>query len=378
MKVLHIISQYTVSPVYRELIKNISKNKEIQQEIYIPMRSNELVGKYKLENCPNNVNYIFSVIYNKFDRLIYYTRLKKEFKDLEKKIELKKVNYVHAHTLFADGGLAYKLKKKFGIHYIVAVRSTDIRGYLRRMPHCRIFMNAIIKEADKVIFISPSMKQEMEKYMTHKGIKILNQKSIIKPNGIVDYWHENINRAKNIAKNTKNLNLIQVSELDNNKNLYATINVIEILNKNGINTKLNVIGAGRKEEEYKKIVKEKKLEDKITFKGYIKDKDMLKELYRESDIFIMLSKRETFGLVYIEALSQGLPILYTKGTGVYGFFKEGQVGYALDLNKLGEVTKKVKEILQRYTEISKEAIKQSKNFQWQIIAKDYIKLYKEE
>lgn len=52
-------------------------------------------------------------------------------------------------------------------------------------------------------------------------------------------------------------------------------------------------------------------------------------MFAESDIFVMVSHSETFGLVYIEALSQGLPILYTRGQGIDGTLKE-KIGEAAD------------------------------------------------
>ena len=47
---------------------------------------------------------------------------------------------------------------------------------------------------------------------------------------------------------------------------------------------------------------------------------------KEHQIFAMPSFNETFGLVYIEALSQNLPILYTKSEGIYKYFEEGHFG----------------------------------------------------
>ena len=53
----------------------------------------------------------------------------------------------------------------------------------------------------------------------------------------------------------------------------------------------------------------------------MENKSELLGIYRSSSIFIMPSTGETFGLVYIEALSQSLPVIYTKGDGVYGFLE---------------------------------------------------------
>lgn len=46
------------------------------------------------------------------------------------------------------------------------------------------------------------------------------------------------------------------------------------------------------------------------------DKTKIIDVYRDSDIFVMPSKFETFGLVYVEALTQGLHLIYTKGQGL--------------------------------------------------------------
>ena len=135
MNIIQIASQYTSSKVYRELIRSLSMNKEIHQKIYIPMRTNKLNDKYKLENCLNNVEFYYRVTYNKLDRILYYSRINKTRKNIENEINMKNIDFIHAHTLFADGGLAYQLNRKYGIPYIVAVRSTDVKEYLKKMPH---------------------------------------------------------------------------------------------------------------------------------------------------------------------------------------------------------------------------------------------------
>ena len=55
----------------------------------------------------------------------------------------------------------------------------------------------------------------------------------------------------------------------------------------------------------------------------------------------MLSIMETFGLVYAEAMSQGLPIIYTKGQGFDEQFDEGKVGYHADCFNIEEIVKRI-------------------------------------
>ena len=65
------------------------------------------------------------------------------------------------------------------------------------------------------------------------------------------------------------------------------------------------------------------------------DKEELIKLYRDSHIFTMPSITESFGLVYAEAMTQALPVVYTKGQGFDGQFPDGEVGYSVEaLNEI--------------------------------------------
>ena len=62
----------------------------------------------------------------------------------------------------------------------------------------------------------------------------------------------------------------------------------------------------------------------------------------------MVSHGETFGLVYIEALSQGLPIIYTKGQGVDGFFDDMNVGEKADSKSIDSIYNAMKKMIEDY------------------------------
>jgi glycosyltransferase involved in cell wall biosynthesis len=89
----------------------------------------------------------------------------------------------------------------------------------------------------------------------------------------------------------------------------------------------------------------------------------------------MPSFAETFGLVYAEALSQGLPLIYTKGQGIDGYFRDGEVGYAVDPNDPEEIADRISMILRRYLEISNFCTAQAGQFSWERIGNIYKSLY---
>ena len=90
----------------------------------------------------------------------------------------------------------------------------------------------------------------------------------------------------------------------------------------------------------------------------------------------MLSKYETFGLVYAEALSQGLPVIYTQNQGFDGFFQNGEVGYATCHSNLEIICQSIKRTIENYDLITDNISKNNLNmFNWNEIAKNYLTIY---
>ena len=93
----------------------------------------------------------------------------------------------------------------------------------------------------------------------------------------------------------------------------------------------------------------------------------------------MPSRKETFGLVYIEALSQGLPILYSKNDGIDGFYEDGYVGYgAIALDK-EDIKRQIIKIYDDYPTLLENIrnLNFEKDFGWPSIAQKYYTIYKQ-
>ena len=105
-------------------------------------------------------------------------------------------------------------------------------------------------------------------------------------------------------------------------------------------------------------------------------KEELIEFYRSSDIFVLTSHKETFGLVYPEAMSQGLPVIYTRGQGFDGHFDEGKVGYAVSDNDPDELAEVILSITNNYSKLSNNAFELVDKFNWNTIADQLIDIYR--
>src|SRR5690606_34369935 len=98
----------------------------------------------------------------------------------------------------------------------------------------------------------------------------------------------------------------------------------------------------------------------------------------QHDIFMMPSVPETFGIVYLEALSQGLPIIFAKGQGFDGYYNEKNIGFGVDAKNINDIALKTELIINNYEIMSKNVrdLNLVDDFSWEKIAEKYYKIYK--
>lgn len=369
MKVLHICSDFANQSIYNQMISNLNKF-DIKQDIYVPVRSSEEVGK-NVNNELKNTKYFYAHILTKLDRINYFGKIKKTTNFIDNNSSINDIDVIHAHFLFSDGGIAYQLYKKYNKPYVVAIRNTDLNLFFKYFLHLRPYVNKILKNASTIIFLSNAYKDLfINKYIPLSDKIEIEKKIRIIPNGIEDFWHHN---SPCLPKSLDNFSILYVGNFTPNKNVLLTIYSVAKLRMKGFNVTLNILGGGGSDE--KKIRKLSTMHDWINLYSKTNNKEVIKEVYRKSHIFCMPSKYETFGLVYIEALSQGLPIIYTRGQGVSGYFKEGVVGYSVIPCDVDDVVKKLELIINNYHTISLNTTKYSKEFMWDKIVNDYISIY---
>jgi len=364
------INSYTISS---ELYKNLYKKldgKKINQCIFVPVQNESDKGNNYIEL--KNGNFIYKKTFNTLDRVLYFTKINKSYKALKNNTDVSRFDLSHAHSLFVNGGIANELYKEYNINFITAVRNTDLNLFFGKMIHLRKKGVEILKNSSKIIFISPAYKKRLINDYIPKELKSeIEEKSVVIPNGINNYWLENINLNK--KKNNNQIRLIYAGRIDKNKNVLNICKVVQNLNEYGHKANLKIIGKG---PEKNNIEEQMNGFDYISFLDYMSKEELLNN-YRNSDIFIMPSYKETFGLVYIESMSQGLPIIYTKNEGVYGYFKERTVGFSVDPDDIIDMMDKIKIIFNNYNRISENAVQEAQKFSWNKVSDQYIEIYSE-
>ncbi len=273
-----------------------------------------------------------------------------------------KPDILHAHTLFSDGSLANYYYKKFDIPFVVAIRSSDLDVFLKFKPWLKYYGTQILENAKYIVFISPSLKTKFHQKYGRK----YDSKSLIIPNGLNQVYLDNAPLQEKTLHTP--VNLLYVGSFLKRKNVPI---LIELVKK--FKAKLTIVGGGGSEE--KRVLRMIRNSDRISFLGRIDDPAKLIQVYRQSDIFVMASKRETFGLVYMEAMSQGLPVVFSRYTGIDGLFKLESIGYGVNPGSVSEMKEGIDRIIANYQVISKNAMLEARQFNWTSIAEKYQEIY---
>ena len=198
--ILHISNDYTGSKVYKNLVRELDYL-GVRQIIYTPFREQSKVGSHQVDLTVDSSEIIYAAILNwHIDRFFYPYKIFKILKDVQSKIDLKKIKCIHAHTWYSDGGVAYFLSKKYNIPFVVTIRNTDINLFQEKLVYLRPLGKKILRHAKQVILISASYKERVLCQSSLRSMKSqLIDKLRVIPNGVDSFWLANSSPKKKRA-----------------------------------------------------------------------------------------------------------------------------------------------------------------------------------
>lgn len=367
MKVLHINCNYIGSQLHQNMINHLDLL-DIQSKVFVATYDK----KVGVVNVNDNVT--VSECFKKNDRYIFDYKQRKILNAIESTYDINQLDMIHAYTLFTDGNSAMKLSKKYHIPYVVAVRNTDVFTFFQKMFYLRSRGVGILLSAKAIFFQSNSYRDiVINHYVPQKHRDEIFKKSYIIPNGIDDFWHENLFLSRDYIEignrlSNKNVKLVYAGGIDKNKNITLTCDAIKIMEGLGWTVEFTVVGKIKDQSVFDAI------KDNVCYLE-ARPKEKLINSYRDADIFVMPSYHETFGLVYAEAMTQGLPVVCTRGQGFDGQFENGYVGFSIDPNSSQELSNSVLQICKSYEEMSKNCMAGVKKFKWNEICQIYVDIY---
>jgi glycosyltransferase involved in cell wall biosynthesis len=226
--------------------------------------------------------------------------------------------------------LFYSKKKIFIIHHHYKfLEMTGIKKIIFRFVELNF-----LKMATSIIIPSPYIYDQTRKYFPSSNISYLEIA-----------FKENLQKVS--PDLIKKGQMLFVGTIEHRKGLHLLIEALRLLKSKSNNFYVNILGAVLEEEYYQNLlqkIKKYSLEDHVKFRGRVSDEE--KEFYmKTSDFFVFPSLLEGYGMVIIEAMAFGLPVIAFNNSAIPYKVKDGYNGLLVADKDFREMNQKLSMIL---------------------------------
>ncbi|URZ03539.1 glycosyltransferase [Clostridium felsineum] len=189
----------------------------------------------------------------------------------------------------------------------------------------------------------------------------------------ISYLTVDINKYLITKKyNIKN-NFLFVGRITKGKGLDLLFNALKDLKGT---YHLNIVGDGPEEKKLKELADNLKISNKISFCGF-KNQEEIVKYYANSDVFILPTRQDCFGLVITEAMCSGLPVIVSKfADGAYDLIDEGKNGFIINPYNAEEIKEKMMYFINNENTIKvmgQQSFNRVKKFSIEEVSKEFIK-----
>ena len=254
------------------------------------------------------------------------------FSKAEEVVRKLNLDIIHSHQPYSLGSEALKFSKKLNIPLVFTyhIKYEDYSHYVPLVPQSiskKYIRKVTTKYSNRCArIIAPSTA--IKKMLSDRGIK--SSISII-PSGInIDNFKKDTEQKDEIRKkyNIKSdeILLITACRLTKEKNLEFLVKSFAKIKQRYNNIKFMIVGDGAVRKDLEKKAEELGIKNNIIFTGLV-DRTEIVGLYQASDIFIFASKTETQGLVAVEAMAAGNPVVAVKASGIEDMVRNNEDGF---------------------------------------------------
>lgn len=299
----------------------------------------------------------------------------------------KDVDIIHSRTAFPMGVVAKRLAQRTGksiigtfdtpitdyVHYVKPIGSVQPTKYILE-GIARKWMKKYYGWCDIVTAPSETTKQKLLSWGFKDNIEVVS-------NGIDTKKFNPKNYDKKLkgklCPNGGKL-ILHVGRITKEKKVSELLKISKILGDKKMKFKMLIVGGGPELENIKMKTKSLGLEKKIVFPGYISQKDLPK-YYASADVFLTASTVETQGLVLLEALASGLPVVGAAAEAIPELIKDGKNGFLFEPDKPEKAAEFVENLLRDENlrkNLSKNTVKYVKRHSIESVCTEWERIYK--
>lgn len=289
-------------------------------------------------------------------------------------VKLYKIEVLHVHYAIPHayaGYMAKQMLKNEGIEIpmITTLHGTDIT-LVGNHPHYKPAVSFSINKSDVVTSVSQSLKED-----TYKLFNIKRDIQVI-PNFIELDKNREFNgpcQRSLIAKKEERI----ITHISNFRKVKRIPDIVRIFYKiqQQIPAKLLMVGDGPEKEKAELLCQELGILEKVIFFGNSNEID---KILSNSDLFLLPSETESFGLAALEAMAWGVPVISSNSGGLPEVNFEGVSGYLSNVGNIDEMAENALKILKNeaiLAEFKEKALDVAKKFDIKHILPIYIDIY---
>jgi len=328
----------------------------------------------RLQLLHNNVHYheVSVPSYPLFHYQPYELALSSKLVNMAK---LHEIEIVHVHYAIPHAYAGYMAKQMLAqegifIPMVTTLHGTDIT-LVGSHPFYKPAVTFSINNSDAVTSVSQSLKDDtLRLFNIKKEIEVV-------PNFIDTKKYENLysdcERELIASKNEK-----IITHISNIRKVKRVDDVIEIFDRiqKELPAKLVIVGDGPEKESLENLCKKKGIDEKVLFVGNSHEVD---KILCFSDLFILPSEHESFGLVALEAMVCGVPVISSNAGGLPEVNIHGESGYLSDVGNVDEMAKNALKILENndtHQLFKRKAKENAQRFETELIVPLYEEIYK--
>lgn len=301
--------------------------------------------------------------------------------EYHKLIEGFKPHIIHSNRFLAEFLTLEKLDPEIvyvchGRDNMIQLANLSLRSFFSKRLLLNYFekIQLVRRKYPKVTTWFVANSSHTETYFRNVLPKYLNSKITVIHNGVnYEKFHNPSNRRIFINRKIKILN---VGSFQEKKNQLFLIDIAHELNRMDIDFEMNLLGEGALRKAVEERVDREKLNHRIFFRG---KSDRVEEWMKESDIYLHTAWYEPFGIVFLEAMASGLPVVTLDGKGNRDLIIDNHNGFLIESQDPTVFAKRIHKLIHDpdfYSSISLNAKVFSKKFNMREKAEEYLKFYK--
>ena len=291
-------------------------------------------------------------------------------------IKANSIDLMHVHYAIPHAYAAYMAKKMlknqgFNVPIVTTLHGTDIT-LVGNHPFYKAAVNFSINKSDVVTCVSQSLKEDtLDQFDITREIEVV-------PN-FIDISKYKIQQQKCIKENSKIGKEFIITHVSNFRPVKNIKNVVMVFNniQKKIPSKLLMIGEGPDKQMAEQLCKKLLIEDKVEFLG---NSNQVEKKLCHSDLFLLPSTTESFGLAALEAMASNVAIISSNAGGLPEINSHGKTGYLTNANDIESMSNYAISILENPSLLEEMKIKgfnKAKSFDIKKIVPLYEKIYED-